>query len=165
MATVRVYLGLGSNLGDRRRLIGQAVEALRRLSRTAVRRVSSLHETDPVGGPPGQGRYLNAVAEIETGLPPRALLTACQAIERDLGRKRSIRWGPRPMDLDILFYGAQSIQDDDLIVPHPRLWGRLFVLRPLAELAPALVAAGPVRWREALAEAGAPMPSATSPIE
>lgn len=149
---MQVYVGLGSNLGDRQWLIAEAVAALQRLPQTTVRRLSSLHETEPVGGPP-QGRYLNAVAALETTLTPGELLAACQAIERALGRQPSpIRGSPRPIDLDILFYGTEVIQEEGLIVPHPRLWERSFVLQPLGELAPALAAAGPARWREVFAE-------------
>ncbi len=147
-----VYLGLGSNLGDRRRLIASAVDALRGLPATSLLRLSSIHETEPVGGPP-QEPYLNAVAELETEIEPRQLLRHLKAIERSLGRVPSERWGPRAIDLDILLYGQQQIREDDLIVPHPRLWDRPFVLQPLAEVAPALAAAGPTRWREVIGQA------------
>ncbi len=145
-----VYVGLGSNLGDRRQMITSAVEMLRWLSDTRVLRLSSIRETEPVGGPP-QGRYLNAVAELKTLLSSSQLLTSFGAIERSLGRAPSdIRWGPRTVDLDILFYGSSMIAEDSLVVPHPHIWERSFVLEPLAELRPDLVAAGTDGWQQVM---------------
>jgi len=129
-------LGLGSNLGDRRARIDAALAALR--ADPAVRSVvaSDPVETDPVGGPPGQGKFLNAAAEIETDLAPEALLEELKRIERSLGRRPGPRWGPREIDLDILLYGEEILETDTLVIPHPRLRERRFVLAPLAEIAP-----------------------------
>ena len=131
-----VYLGLGSNLGDRRRNLEAAVEALRAHPLVRVTAVSSFLETEPVGGPPGQGKFLNAAAEIETDLAPEALLAELKRIERALGRKAGPRWGPREVDLDILLYGEEVLETEALVIPHPRLRERRFVLEPLAEIAP-----------------------------
>ncbi|MGB2754546.1 MAG: 2-amino-4-hydroxy-6-hydroxymethyldihydropteridine diphosphokinase [Phycisphaerae bacterium] len=132
-----VYLGLGSNLGDRRRNLEAALEALRAHPQIAVSAVSSFLETDPVGGPPGQGKFLNAAAKIETDLSPEALLEELKRVERALGRREGPRWGPREIDLDILLYGDAVLETPDLMIPHPRLRERRFVLEPLAEIAPA----------------------------
>ena len=132
-----VYLGLGSNLGDRRRNLEAAIDALRAHPQITVSATSSFLETDPVGGPPGQGKFLNAAAGIETDLEPAALLKTLKAIERDLGRKPGPRWGPREIDLDILLYGEEVLETAALVIPHPRLRERRFVLAPLAEIAPA----------------------------
>lgn len=131
---IGIYLALGSNLGDRAATIHAALRDLQSAGDIRVRRVSSLHETEPVGGPPGQGRYLNAVAEIETSLSPHALLERLLAVERDHGRRRTAPDGPRTLDLDLLLYGRRRIEDERLTVPHPRMWRRDFVLRPLGEL-------------------------------
>jgi 2-amino-4-hydroxy-6-hydroxymethyldihydropteridine diphosphokinase len=131
-----VYLGLGSNLGDRRRNVEAALEALRAHPQITVSAVSAFLETDPVGGPPGQGKFLNAAAEIETDLAPEALLEELKRIERSLGRRPGPRWGPREVDLDILLYGEEVLETERLVIPHPRLRERRFVLEPLAEIAP-----------------------------
>lgn len=131
----RVYIGLGSNLGDREFLIRKAVESLRLLPQTNVSRVSSLYDTDPVGET-DQPPFLNAVAWIETELLPRDLLWQMLLIERRMGRVRSRRWGPRPIDLDLLFYDDEVIEEPDLQVPHPEAHRRAFVLLPLLELDP-----------------------------
>ena len=128
------YLGLGSNLGDRLANLQRALALLSRLGR--VEAVSSLYETAPVGGPPGQAPYYNAVCRLVTELPPRELLRALKEIERELGRRPGPRWGPRPVDLDILLYDDRVVREAGLEVPHPRLGERAFVLVPLAELAP-----------------------------
>lgn len=130
------YLSLGANLGDRAGNLGTALERLAE-SGVRVRRVSSLYETDPVGGPP-QPAYLNLVAEVETDLAPGALLAQCQEIESGLGRVRAERWGPRTLDIDLLLYEGVTLQGPELTLPHPRLTERQFVLAPLAELAPNL---------------------------
>ena len=130
------YLGLGSNLGDRRSLLDAALAALRAHPRIRVTAVSSYIETEPVGGPPGQGRFLNATAQIETDLAPPALLSELKRIERNLGRREWTRWGPREIDLDILLFGNQMLRTKDLTIPHPRMRERRFVLEPLAEIAP-----------------------------
>jgi len=129
------YLGLGSNLGDRRGNLRQAVELLAQVPGVVVRRRSSLYENPPVGYE-AQPDFLNAVVEIETSLSPRALLEALQAIENRLGRERTIRWGPRTMDLDLLLFEGVRLDEEGLTLPHPRLCERAFVLVPLAELAP-----------------------------
>ncbi len=132
-----VFLGLGSNLGDREAAIAEALERLAaRGFRTTLR--SSLWLTAPVGGPP-QGMFLNAVAGGETALEPEALLEACLATERDLGRVRAEKNGPRTIDVDLLFYGRERRDSPGLVLPHPRLHERRFGLAPLAEIAPGLV--------------------------
>jgi len=130
----RAFIGLGSNLGDRRRHILDALRELEQPGAVRVRRCSSLHETEPVGGPPGQPRFLNAVAELETTLSPRELLGRLLAIERRHGRLRTVTNGPRTLDLDLLWYEGEVVNQPDLVVPHPRMWQRPFVLKPLAEL-------------------------------
>jgi 2-amino-4-hydroxy-6-hydroxymethyldihydropteridine diphosphokinase len=136
MASTVAYIALGSNLGDRATNLQRAVEALRGRPQIAVTRLSSFHETAPVGGPPGQGAYLNAAAELRTDLSPAELLGVLLAIERDLGRVRTEHHGPRTIDLDLLLYGDQVVQEPGLTVPHPHLPERLFVLGPLVEIAP-----------------------------
>jgi len=135
----KVFIGIGSNEGDRRATIERAVALLRLRSGIEVRAVSSLAETDPVGGPPGQGRFLNAAAELATALEPEALLDVLQGIEHQLGRRRTVRWGPRTLDLDVLLWDDRVIANGRLRVPHPRLRERRFVLEPLAEIAPGAV--------------------------
>jgi 2-amino-4-hydroxy-6-hydroxymethyldihydropteridine diphosphokinase len=146
--TVTAFVALGSNLGDRRAYLERAAEALRGLPGVTVTRQSSLYETAPVGGPAGQGPYLNAAAEVRTDLPAEALLHALLDIESQLGRVRQERDGPRTIDLDLLLYGDLVCAGPELTVPHPRLHERLFVLRPLAEIAPGVV--HPVLKRTAL---------------
>jgi 2-amino-4-hydroxy-6-hydroxymethyldihydropteridine diphosphokinase len=131
---VRAFLGLGSNLGDRRAYLRGAVERL-----PDIVAVSPLYETDPVGGPPGQGAYLNGVVELLTSRTPRELLAAAQAAEAAAGRVRVQRWGPRTLDVDVLLVGDDKVEEADLVVPHPRMWERGFVLVPLGDLAPELV--------------------------
>jgi 2-amino-4-hydroxy-6-hydroxymethyldihydropteridine diphosphokinase len=130
------YIGLGSNLGDRE---GNLRAALERLSELGPLRVSSVRETDPVGVA-DQPKFLNAGAELETDLSPQELLARLLEIERELGRERSseTRWGPRPLDLDLLLYGQETIDAPGLTVPHPRLAERRFALEPLHELEPDL---------------------------
>jgi 2-amino-4-hydroxy-6-hydroxymethyldihydropteridine diphosphokinase len=137
MARTRAFIGLGSNLGDRRAYLKDAVEGLR--AQGDVVAVSPLYETEPVGGPAGQGRYLNVVVELATSDSPRRLLERCRALEAAAGRVRSERWGPRTLDADVLFVEGAEVDEPDLTVPHPRLWERRFVLQPLADLAPDLV--------------------------
>lgn len=126
---VLAYIGLGSNLGDRRSVLGQALASLR------PRRVSEIRETEPWGRS-DQPPFLNAVAEMETDLDPGALLDRLLGIETDLGRVRAGRWGPRVIDLDLLLYGDQVIRTCALEVPHPRLAERRFILSALIELCP-----------------------------
>jgi 2-amino-4-hydroxy-6-hydroxymethyldihydropteridine diphosphokinase len=129
-------IGLGSNLGDRRANLEGAIADLAATPCVSVRRVSSFRETEPVGGPPGQGTYLNAAAVLETTLDPPVLLHILQAIEMRYGRVRTVRWGERTLDLDLLLFDDQIIDTTELTVPHPRLAERRFVLEPLAEVAP-----------------------------
>jgi 2-amino-4-hydroxy-6-hydroxymethyldihydropteridine diphosphokinase len=131
---LRTFLALGSNLGDRWGHLRTAVAAL-----PDVVAISPVYETDPVGGPEGQGAYLNLVVELDTELTPRQLLAVAQGLEEAAGRVRAERWGPRTLDVDILLIGDQRVDDEDLQVPHPRMWERAFVLVPLADLAPDLV--------------------------
>jgi 2-amino-4-hydroxy-6-hydroxymethyldihydropteridine diphosphokinase len=130
---VIVYIGLGSNAGDKMATCLRALELLGKKGR--VMRVSSFYCTEPVGFP-DQESFLNAVAEIETTLSPLALLAACHVIEDELGRRRLLRWGPRTIDLDILLYGDQVIDNAELTIPHPLMATRRFVLVPLGEIAP-----------------------------
>jgi 2-amino-4-hydroxy-6-hydroxymethyldihydropteridine diphosphokinase len=142
-----VYIGLGSNLGDREATIRSALERLDGQDEIEVARVSSLRETDPVGYA-DQPRFLNGVAELVTRLSPRELLERMLAVERDLGRRRDgPRFGPRTIDLDLLLYGDAVVDEPGLEIPHPRIAERSFVLEPLAELDPALEVPGqgPVR--------------------
>lgn len=132
----RAMIGLGSNLGDRRAFLEGAIAALAASPGVQVRGVSSFRETEPVGGPPGQGPYLNAAAVLETTLDPFELLHRLQAIEARAGRVRTVRWGERTLDLDLLLFDDRVIETDELTVPHPRLAERRFVLEPLAEVAP-----------------------------
>jgi 3-oxoacyl-[acyl-carrier protein] reductase len=133
--TATAFIALGSNLGDRRQNLQAAVTALTDAGVTVVK-VSSFHETEPVGGPPGQGSYLNAAAEIQTDLAPRGLLDLLLDIERRLGRVRGARYGPRTLDLDVLLFDDMILSEPGLEVPHPRMHERRFVLAPLAEIAP-----------------------------
>ncbi len=139
------YVGLGSNLGDRERLIREAAELI------GATRLSTVIETEPWGYT-DQPRFLNAVAEIETPLTPRQLLDHLLDVERRLGRERiGPQWGPRTVDLDLLLFGDQAIDEPGLVVPHPRLAERAFVLEPLAELVPSLNIPGVGTVRDALA--------------
>jgi 2-amino-4-hydroxy-6-hydroxymethyldihydropteridine diphosphokinase len=132
---VRAFLAVGSNLGDRISYLQAAVAAM-----PDVVAVSPVYETGPVGGP-AQGRYLNAVVELDTDLTPRELLGVCARLEADAERVRRERWGPRTLDVDVLLVGDLTVAEPDLEVPHPRMWQRRFVLAPLADLAPDLVPA------------------------
>jgi 2-amino-4-hydroxy-6-hydroxymethyldihydropteridine diphosphokinase len=129
----RAYVALGSNLGDRAGHLAAARAALAALPRTRLVAESRVEETAPLGGME-QPAYLNQMVLLETGLAPRALLAACQAIERSRGRVRGERWGARTLDLDIVRYGHRRIADPDLIIPHPELSNRDFWIRELAEL-------------------------------
>jgi len=133
------YIGLGSNLGDRRGALERAIAALSAAPGVIVQRVSSFHETEPVGGPPGQGMFLNAAAVLETTLDPLRLLHVLQEIEAQSGRRRTVRWGERTLDLDLLLYADQIVEQPELTIPHPRLSVRRFVLEPLVEVAPEAV--------------------------
>ncbi len=142
---VRAAVGLGSNLGDRAATIADAAGSLADVSSTI--RVSGLYETAPIGGP-DQGPYLNAVAVIETDLSARELLDHCLETERSAGRERRERWGPRTLDLDLLLYGDEVIDEPGLSVPHPRMTERRFVLAPLLEV-----------WPDAVLPDGSPLSS------
>jgi len=144
----RAFIGLGSNLGDREAQIAAAQELLRQEEGIEVLAVSTLRLTDPVGYA-DQPRFLNGAAAVETSLSARGLLERLLAIERSLGRERGLgpRFGPRTIDLDLLVFGAETIDEPGLQVPHPRLIERKFALQPLAELEPSLEVpgAGPVQ--------------------
>jgi 2-amino-4-hydroxy-6-hydroxymethyldihydropteridine diphosphokinase len=131
---MRALLGLGSNLGDRRAALTAAIASLE-----GVTAVSPLYETDPMGGPGGQGAYLNLVVVIDTDLTPRQLLGVCHRLETAADRVRLERWGPRTLDVDILWVDGVTVDEPDLQVPHPRLYERRFVLAPLIDVAPDLV--------------------------
>ncbi|MEX0674259.1 MAG: 2-amino-4-hydroxy-6-hydroxymethyldihydropteridine diphosphokinase [Gaiellaceae bacterium] len=135
---MRAYIGVGANLGDRRGTIERAVDLLRGAPGVEVLAVSTLRETDPVGFEE-QPRFLNGAVELETALGPRELLDLLLGVERALGRTREgPRFGPRTIDLDLLVYGDERVDEPGLTVPHPRLHERRFALEPLAELAPEL---------------------------
>jgi len=127
---VRAYLGLGSNLGDRAAHLRRAVAAL-----PDVVAVSPVYETDPVGGPADQPAFLNLVVALETDRSPRQLLDLAHALEQAAGRVRTVKDGPRTLDVDVLLVGDLRVDEPDLVVPHPRMWERRFVLAPLADLA------------------------------
>ncbi|MBI3411795.1 MAG: 2-amino-4-hydroxy-6-hydroxymethyldihydropteridine diphosphokinase [Planctomycetes bacterium] len=130
------YIALGSNLGDRKNYLDRALERLRSHPDIKVTKVSPYEETDPVGGPPGQGKYLNAAAELETALDPHDLLQLLHHIEARLERVRGEKNEARTIDLDLLLHGQAALESSHLVLPHPRMHERLFVLRPLASIAP-----------------------------
>ncbi len=134
---MRAFLGLGSNLGDRWAYLREAVAAL-----PDVVAVSPVYETSPVGGPEDQGPYLNCVVELSTDLGPRELLEVAHRVEDAAQRERKERWGPRTLDVDVLLVDDLTVDDPDLVVPHPRMFERRFVLAPLADLAPELLPEG-----------------------
>lgn len=127
---MRAYLGLGSNLGDRADHLRTAVAGL-----PDVVAVSPVYESDPVGGPAGQAPFLNLVVALETDLSPRELLDVARRLEGVAGRVRGVKDGPRTLDVDVLLVGGLCVDEPDLVVPHPRMWQRRFVLAPLADLA------------------------------
>lgn len=131
-------IGFGSNLGNRTAILDAAVAALAEAPGVEVRAVSSYHETAPAGGPAGQGAFLNAAALLETSLEPLALLGVLRAIEQQAGRTRTVRWGERRLDLDLLIHGGRSLDTPELVLPHPRMAVRRFVLAPAVEIAPTL---------------------------
>lgn len=135
----RAYIGLGANLGDAKAAVRQAAVELAAANGVASLRLSPLYRSAPVdsAGPD----YINAVAAIDTSLDPQSLLALLQSIEQQHGRQRPYRNAPRTLDLDLLLFGDQTINDDHLIVPHPRMHLRAFVLKPLADLAPDLLLA------------------------
>lgn len=131
-AVARAYLGIGSNLGDRLAHLQRAVDGLAATDGVEVVAVSAVYETDPIG--PEQPDYLNAVVMIDTTLSPHELLTVGQGLEAAAGRIREVRWGPRPLDVDIVFFGDEVVDEEDLRIPHPRWRERDFVLAPLCDL-------------------------------
>lgn len=138
MKLYRVFLGLGSNLGDRAAYLQKAVDALKQVNGVKVIWCSSVYETEPFGKK-DQTSFLNAAMEIETPLQPRELFDSLKRIEQQIGRTGTERWGPREIDIDLLLYDGLVYQDDHLSVPHPELTRRRFVLVPLREIAPDLV--------------------------
>lgn len=132
------YLGLGSNLGNRMAFLRSGRDALAERSAIVLVRAASVYETKAVGGPPENPLFLNTALQIETSLDPQQLLATCLAIEDEFGRSRPVRWAPRTLDIDILFYADQVICEENLSIPHPRLQERSFVLAPLQEIAPDL---------------------------
>ena len=151
-----VFIALGSNLGQRQQHIADALRELAAAGDVTVLACSSLHDTEPCGGPPDQPHYLNAVAELATELEPHDLLRRLNEIEARHGRQRTVPNGPRTLDLDLLIYRDQTIATPDLCVPHPRMWQRPFVMLPLAEVCDAarLAAARSLHPTTANLEAG-----------
>lgn len=133
--TETAFLGIGSNLGDRLDSLQRAVDLLGDEAGITLTRCSRVWETDPVGGPP-QPDFLNVVVRAQVDLLPLDLLAACQRVEAALGRVREVRWGPRTVDIDVLLIADRAIDEPELVVPHPRLHERAFVLMPLLELEP-----------------------------
>ncbi|MDA8106255.1 MAG: 2-amino-4-hydroxy-6-hydroxymethyldihydropteridine diphosphokinase [Nitrospiraceae bacterium] len=131
------YIGIGSNVGNRRYHCLKAVELLEQNGQK-VSKISSLYETEP-WGVKDQPPFINMAVEIETAFPPKKLLGLLKKIEKKMGRKKTVRWGPRVIDLDILFYDDLTVNDDDLVIPHPFMHIRAFVLEPLSEIAPEIV--------------------------
>lgn len=145
MTSRRALIGLGSNLGRRWPTIAAAVARFGEID-PAVR-VSSIYETDPVGGPAAQPSFLNCVVSFESELGATEILHICQGLERDAQRVRTVRWGPRTLDADVLWIDGYSSDDPELTVPHPRMFERAFVLAPLEEVAPDIVERS---WRGSL---------------
>jgi 2-amino-4-hydroxy-6-hydroxymethyldihydropteridine diphosphokinase len=139
--TVRAFLGLGSNLGDRWAHLRRAVDQLRAGSAVPVTAVSPVYETEPIGGPEEQGSYLNLVVELAVAatVDPYRVLEECRRLEAAAGRVRTVRWGPRTLDADVIWIDGIFLADPELTIPHPRWRERRFVLVPLADLAPDLV--------------------------
>ena len=133
-----VYIGFGSNIGDRLTHIQNAIHALSKTEGITLEKISSVYKTDPVGYE-AQAQFLNGVAAIQTHLPPLSLLHTLKNIETAIGRQHRIHWGPREIDLDILIYGDLCLQTEKLVIPHPEMHRRRFVLAPLAEIAPDIV--------------------------
>lgn len=131
---VKAYLGLGSNIGDRAHQLQQAIRIIDQYQYIDVTSISPIYETEPVGYT-DQPQFLNLCIEIETTLNPQELLKRCLETEEALHRVRKIRWGPRTLDVDVLLYGNEIIEEDNLIIPHPRMTERAFVLIPLNDIA------------------------------
>ncbi|HHW76370.1 MAG TPA: 2-amino-4-hydroxy-6-hydroxymethyldihydropteridine diphosphokinase [Xanthomonadaceae bacterium] len=151
MQPARVYIGIGSNLDDPTHQVRRAFEALTGILASGCVARSPLYRTAPVGAPPGQPDYINAVAALDTGLTPAQLLMVLQALELAQGRTRTARWGARTLDLDLLLYDQLTSDDPWLTLPHPRLHQRAFVLYPLYDIAPDLNIPGRGRLSELLA--------------
>lgn len=132
------YIGVGSNMGDREAYCRRALRRIGRFQRTSLTAESPWYETAPMERE-GQDWFINGVVAVRTTLSPPALLRACQEVEQSLGRKRTVRYGPRTMDLDLLFYGDRVIQNPDITIPHPKAHERRFVLQPLSDIAPDLM--------------------------
>ena len=149
---VRAYIGLGSNLGDSAAILDSACEALARVPGVRVLRRSANSISAPVGGPAGQRDYLNGVLEVDSELSAESLLRHLQVVELEHGRRRehAVRWGPRTLDLDLLLFGDERRDTPELVLPHPRLEERSFVLNPLVELAPDLILPGSGRTARAV---------------
>jgi 2-amino-4-hydroxy-6-hydroxymethyldihydropteridine diphosphokinase len=128
------YLGIGSNLGNRRENIRLAIRKINALRDTQVIKLSRIIESVPLGGPPDQGKFLNAALKIKTDIAPFVLLKKLKQIEKELGRKKTVRFGHRTIDLDILFYADTIINSKNLKIPHPRISERAFVIKPLLEV-------------------------------
>ncbi|MCP8953597.1 2-amino-4-hydroxy-6-hydroxymethyldihydropteridine diphosphokinase [Bacillus safensis] len=129
------YIALGSNIGKKETYLKEAVKKLHEHPEVQVELISSIYETAPVGYE-NQDDFLNMAVKISTSLRPKELLSLTQKIEQELGRKREVRWGPRTADLDILLYNRENIETEQLVVPHPRMYERLFVLVPMSEICP-----------------------------
>lgn len=153
MMSVRGYLALGSNLGDRLGALGCAVQELDATPGIAVHTVSSAYETEP-WGVTDQPPFANAVIEVASDLDPAGLLAACKTIEASMGRRSSLRFGPRPIDIDILLFGDERIDTPELTIPHPRMLERDFVITPLLEIAPEVTVPGAGRPDRAAATEG-----------
>lgn len=139
-----VYIGIGSNLGDREENLDRALESVKRIEEAELTSVSSIYESEPMYLS-AQPDYLNLAANLSTSLSPLNLLEALLSIENEMGRKRDLKYGPRVIDLDILFFGEQIVESEPLSIPHPLLYDRLFVLKPLSEIAGELIC--PVRQK------------------
>lgn len=160
---ITAYIGLGSNLGNRLAFMRGGRDALRNAPGIDLVGASSVYETCAVGGPPDNPPFLNAILEITTTLEPAELLATCLAVEDEFGRTRPERWAPRTLDLDILLYDDRVVNEPDLVIPHPRLHERPFVLVPLAEIAAEVRHPGLQRTLAELAEA-CPGASALQPL-
>lgn len=135
---INAFIGIGTNMGDRKKHIAEAIQLLEKQTDVKIIRTSALYVTEPIGYV-GQDWFLNCVVEVMTALPPHELLSHCMAIEEQMGRTRTMQWGPRIIDLDILLYNDAVIDDDELTIPHPNMDKRRFVLVPLVEIAPDII--------------------------
>ena len=150
----RAFLALGSNLGDRVQYLRDAVATLRDVGLVAA---SPVYETEPVGGPADQDSFLNLVVELRTDRTPHDLLGVCHRLETAAGRVRDERWGPRTLDVDVLWIEGVAVDEPDLVVPHPRLWERRFVVAPLHDLAPDVADAASVAAAEGQVQLRGPL--------